>query len=208
MIYYRLHIASDQERPCLNLLSQSGELAMPPLNSTNSNTSLVQIYTGPSILIGLFFTWLFWASDKAHHPVQADSLLSPMAGLFSLIVAIWALMVVVRNASIIFGYIPMRYFADYQAEHLTNDLIERPARAFNNLMQVPIFFYVICILMSIYAKIDDFQVTLAWAFVVLRIVHCAIYIALNWVPYRFTFWALSCITLGILWYRFFDQMAI
>lgn len=181
---------------------------MLPQSPINNNASLIQMYTGPSILIGLFFTWLFWVSDKAHHSVQAESLLPPMAGLFVLIAVIWTLMVVVRNASVIFGHISIKYFADYRAENLTNDLIERPARVFNNLMQVPILFYVICILMTAYAWVDDLQVTLAWAFVVLRIVHCVIYLVLNWVPYRFTFWALGCITLGILWYRFFEQMAI
>lgn len=180
-----------------------------PLSSTaTQDVSILKIYTGPCILMGAFIVWLTWVSAGVHPPADAKSLLSPMGGLFSLIVVVWVLMVAVRNGSIIFGHISLDYFADYHAKNLTNDLIERPARVFNNLMQVPQYFYIICILMILFENVDALQLTLAWAFVVLRTVHCIIYLALNWVPYRFASWALSCITLCILWYRFFDQMVL
>jgi len=175
---------------------------MSPINSTATNISLLRIYTAPCIIVGSAVAWLFWLLAGEHHSVRPELLVSPMAALFTLTALVWLIMVVARNVAVIRGYASLGYFADYKSNIPVDDRFERPARTFNNLMQVPALFYVICLLMLVVKESDNVQLLLAWAFVVLRCIHAIIYMAVNWVPYRFATWASSCIILGTLWFRF------
>jgi hypothetical protein len=130
-----------------------------------------------------------------------ERLIAPMEALVGLTAFIWLLMVLVRNGTILRGITKPSYYRDYQSD-APPEWVERPARTFNNLLQVPSLFYVICLLMMVTGKLDDVQVTLAWVFVAMRFVHAVIYIGWNYVPYRFGAWIAGCITLGVLWTRF------
>ncbi|NOU22694.1 MAG: MAPEG family protein, partial [Methyloglobulus sp.] len=154
---------------------------------------------------GSTVAWLFWVVGRTHYSVQPELLITPMATLFTLTGLVWLIMVVVRNLAVIRGSASIRYFSDFKSDTPVDDRLERPARTFNNLMQVPTLFYIICILMLIEKETDNVQVILAWTYVLLRWLHAIIYMALNWVPYRFAFWASSCITLGIIWFRFVEH---
>ncbi|MEI8574061.1 hypothetical protein U737_12755 [Methylomonas sp. LW13] len=181
---------------------------MSPINSTATNISLPRIYTAPCIIVGSVAAWLFWLLAGEHRAVPPELLVSPMATLFTLTALVWLTMVVARNVAVIRGHASIRYFADYKADVPADDRFERPARTFNNLMQVPALFYVICLLMLVEKEVDTVQIALAWAFVVLRYVHAVIYMAVNWVPYRFATWASSCIILGVLWFRFVTAVGL
>lgn len=167
--------------------------------------SLSRLYTAPGIIIGSAMAWISWVVSGTHEPALPERLISPMSMLFTLTAMVWFVMVVVRNVAVIRGHVSLRYFADYKSETPADDRLERPTRTFNNLMQVPTLFYVICILMLVAKEADNAQIILAWTFVALRCLHTLIYMILNWVPYRFAVWASSCITLGVIWYRFVAQ---
>lgn len=175
---------------------------MSPINSTATNISLLRIYTAPCIIAGSVVVWLFWLLAGENHSVRPELLVAPMAALFTLTALVWLMMVVARNVAVIRGQASIGYFADYKSNIPVDDRFERPARTFNNLMQVPSLFYVICLLMVAEKEGDNVQIALAWAFVALRYAHAFIYVAVNWVPYRFATWASSCIILGALWFRF------
>lgn len=178
---------------------------MSSINSIAPNISLTQIYTAPIIIIGSFVAWLFWVVGGTHYSVRPELLIAPMAALFTLTGLVWLIMVIVRNLAVIRGYATIQYFSDFKSDTPADDRLERPARTFNNLMQVPTLFYAICILILVAKETDNAQIVLAWTFVVLRWLHAIIYIAVNWVPYRFATWASSCITLGVIWFRFVAQ---
>jgi len=137
----------------------------------------------------------------AEQQVSPQALIGPMLGLFALTALVWLLMVVVRNVSVMRGLTSVRYYVDYTS-HTPREQIERPARAFNNLMQVPTLFYVVCMLGLITEDVDAAQVTLAWIYVAARGVHAIVYIGWNRVQWRFACWAASCIALGVIWVRF------
>lgn len=175
---------------------------MSAIPSPAPTPSVIQLYTAPGIIIGSVLMWTVWVLTKEPRSAQPELLISPMVALFLLTAVVWLIMAVVRNLAVIQGRASVQYFADYKSEVPTDDRLERPARTFNNLLQVPTLFYVICLLMLVTKEADNVQVMLAWTYVVLRWFHAAIYIALNWVPYRFAVWASSCIILGIMWFRF------
>ena len=137
---------------------------------------------------------------------QPLRLIAPQAALFALTALVWVAMVVIRNWAVLSERASVNYYAAYK-EDVPEEWIERPARVFNNLMQAPQLFYVVCVLMMITRELDRAQVSLAWLYVALRLVHAIVYVGWNYVPYRFGVWIGSCITLGVLWTRFVLQTA-
>jgi hypothetical protein len=71
-----------------------------------------------------------------------------------------------------------------------------------NLLEVPVLFYLVCVLMIVTGDFDPIQLTLAWVYVAARFVHAVIYIGLNYVPARMTAYVCSCIALIVMWVRF------
>jgi hypothetical protein len=70
-------------------------------------------------------------------------------------------MVVYRNVAFIRGAASIRYFRTYTAE-APAEWVERPARAYMNLLELPVLFYVVCLLMLATGRFDATQVSLAW----------------------------------------------
>lgn len=136
-------------------------------------------------------------------PAPADTrmLVRPMLAMFALTAAVWLLMVLFRNGAVMRGIVSIKYFHDYKSE-IPDEWIERPGGTFNNLMQAPSLFYVITLLMMTTPWVDRVQIFLAWIFVGTRVLHAVVYIGFNYVPYRFATYAVSCITLAVIWVRF------
>lgn len=128
-------------------------------------------------------------------------LLPPIEALVGLTAVVWLLMLVVRNGTILRGITRPEYYRDYVTA-TPPEWVERPARTFNNLLQAPILFYVVCLLMMVTGRVDEAQITLAWVYVGMRLVHAIIYLGWNYVPYRFASWNASCLALGVIWARF------
>ena len=76
-----------------------------------------------------------------------------------------------------------------------------PNRNFMNLLEVPILFYVVIIFIFITQHVDMLFVYLAWAYVVLRIIHSAIHLGYNNVVHRALIFGLSNAVLVIMWLR-------
>src|SRR5262249_32739481 len=104
------------------------------------------------------------------------------------------------NVSVAVGKVAMRYYQNYR-DDVPPEWIERPARTFMNLLEVPVLFYVACLLMLSAQACDAAQVTLAWIFVATRLAHALIYIGINHVPTRFAAYVTGCVTLGVIWTR-------
>ncbi len=134
-------------------------------------------------------------------PPPPGALIPPVVVLVALTGLMLLITAVVRNLAVFHGDASVRYYRDYITE-APDERIERPARTFNNLFQVPMLFYVACALMIATDQIDRTQVVLAWLYVAARVAHAIVYIAVNRVPYRFAVYMASCIILGVLWTRF------
>ena len=83
--------------------------------------------------------------------------------------------------------------------------VSLPNRAYMNLLELPVLFYVACALMLATGKFDATQVALAWVFVATRAVHAAIHIGINYVPLRFAAFFAGSVTLAVLWVRLAAQ---
>lgn len=147
----------------------------------------------------LWFT-LGQAPDEAFAQEQR-LLIQPIIALFALTAVVWLLMFAFRNIAVARGVASLRYYRTYGTD-APPEWVERPARTFMNLLEVPVLFYVVCILMLQTAQWDATQVSLAWLFVATRTLHALVYIAVNYVPLRLATYLMGCITLAAMWWRF------
>lgn len=129
------------------------------------------------------------------------ALLGPVVALVVLTAIVGLMMLVYRNVAVIRGAASPRYFRGY-ADERPAEWIERPARTYMNLLELPVLFYVVCLLMLTTGKFDAVQVSLAWLFVITRYVHAVIYIGFNHVPIRLAAFLTGFFTLAVLWTRF------
>jgi hypothetical protein len=74
-----------------------------------------------------------------------------------------------------------------------------PNRNYMNLLELPVLFYVACIVLHVTGKVDAVAVGLAWTFVALRIAHSAVHLTYNRVIHRMRVFALSVLVLLALW---------
>jgi hypothetical protein len=74
-----------------------------------------------------------------------------------------------------------------------------PNRNYMNLLELPMLFYVVCIVLYATAGASTAAIALAWAFVVLRIAHSLIHLSYNRVVHRLAAFSASNVVLVVLW---------
>ena len=82
-----------------------------------------------------------------------------------------------------------------------------PNRNLMNLLELPMLFYVVCVLLFVTAGANHLAVVLAWAYVALRIVHSLVHLTYNRVVHRLAVFATSCVALVVLWVMAFLHLA-
>jgi hypothetical protein len=74
-----------------------------------------------------------------------------------------------------------------------------PNRNYMNLLELPMLFYVVCLLLYVTAGASPAASYLAWLFVALRVLHSVIHLSYNRVTHRLAVFALSNAALVLLW---------
>lgn len=82
------------------------------------------------------------------------------------------------------------------------DYVQKVGRNMANLLEVPVLFYLLAVLVILFEINHQLLVDLAWLYVALRLVHSIIHISYNNVPHRFIVFVLSVVTLMIMWFQF------
>jgi hypothetical protein len=78
-----------------------------------------------------------------------------------------------------------------------------PNRAYMNLLEMPVLFYVICLMLFVSGHVDPTFLYLAWVYVGLRVVHTLIQITYNNVTHRLIPFTLSNFVVIAMWGLFF-----
>lgn len=74
-----------------------------------------------------------------------------------------------------------------------------PNRNYMNLLELPILFYVVCILFFVAGSATALTINVAWIYVGLRVIHSIIHLSYNNVIHRLTAFASSNVVLILLW---------
>lgn len=77
---------------------------------------------------------------------------------------------------------------------------------FQNLLELPLLFYLLVVLLLVLTKADMTYVVMAWLFVALRLMHTVIHCTYNKVRHRFLAFLLSTVVLMMMWGRLLIQM--
>ena len=123
------------------------------------------------------------------------SILAPVLALVTLSLIVWIWMYATR--------IPAMQRADIQPQDVKfpADLLKLPDGArqvadnYNHLMEQPTIFYAIVFYIFLAGHTDQLHIYLAWAYVLLRVVHTLVQGTVNIVNLRFSVFALSTLIL-------------
>ena len=80
------------------------------------------------------------------------------------------------------------------------DWVERAADNYNHLFEQPVAFYALTLCIAVINNFDSFMVQLAWAFVVLRIMHSLVQLTFNLVLLRFIIFVMGWLVLAFMAY--------
>jgi len=78
-----------------------------------------------------------------------------------------------------------------------------PNRNYMNLLEMPVLFYVICLMLHVSGRVDTVFLDLAWVYVGLRVLHSLVHITYNNIIHRLTLFALSNFVVTAMWGLFF-----
>jgi len=109
--------------------------------------------------------------------------------------------------SLIMAYGRVRYTRNPQdAAHTKNlrgmlpDWVERTSDNYNHLFEQPVAFYAITISIALMNNFDPLMIQLAWAFVILRIIHSLVQLTFNLVFLRFCLFATGWLIIAFMAY--------
>jgi hypothetical protein len=126
----------------------------------------------------------------------APELLPPLLAMMALTAAVWLFMYVRRLGYMLAKGIDAQDVSSPQKmSALIPEAVERPANNLRNLLELPVLFYALCLLLTHMGWAQALDVQLAWAFVGLRALHSLVHCTVNYVNARFAFYVLSSLAL-------------
>ena len=139
-------------------------------------------------------------------PVHSDlSILRPV-----LVLALWTLLVLLAIPWARWRAVRTHGLGWEDFRHGESDRVPSAARganrAFMNLLEVPLLFYVACLAALLAGRADAWALRLAWTYVALRVLHSAIHLSYNRVSHRLAVFALSNLVLGAMLVRLLWQL--
>ncbi len=132
---------------------------------------------------------------------MSTDILKPVAVLiaWSLVMLVW--MIVVRAPALKKAGIDLNTARGGKPgglDGVVNERAQWPAHNYIHLMEQPTLFYAVTLLLAFAGWGTGINVTIAWAYVVLRIAHSILQATVNIIRYRFLLFALSTLCLAAL----------
>jgi hypothetical protein len=98
--------------------------------------------------------------------------------------------------------VQMPFFILYKnKEDVPDDLLQARDH-YKNLFELPLLFYLLCILVYLTVDVTIVDLVFSWSFVAFRYIHSYIRATSNWVPRRFAFFAAGFVVLFVHWVFF------
>lgn len=132
--------------------------------------------------------------------VQRLEILIPVLALVGLTLSVVVVLGILRIGGITTGRLPEKYYGLFREnDDHEPDLVRAIARNYHNLLELPILFYAGCLVAFAADLVSQSLVSLAWAYVVLRVVHTAIHVSYNRLWHRMPVFVLSALVLIGFW---------
>ena len=126
------------------------------------------------------------------------TILGPIFGLVCWTFLILLLIAVVRIVAVVRRQLNLSAFELGESFEVP-ELVRIINRNYMNLLELPVLFYVVCLIILLTQIYTPIILSLAWAYVLLRMVHSLVHLTYNNVLHRFIVFALSTFVLIALW---------
>ncbi|MBI1331030.1 MAG: hypothetical protein GC166_14130 [Alphaproteobacteria bacterium] len=134
--------------------------------------------------------------------MSQDVIFTPMGALAAITFLVLLLIPVRRFRASFKGEVGASDFKHGESARVPGH-VSIPNRNYMNLLELPMLFYVVCLMFFVAQRVDSEAITLAWLYVGLRTVHSLIHLTYNNVFHRLSVFALSNFALIGLWVLFF-----
>lgn len=136
--------------------------------------------------------------------MNGDAIFLPMLGVMSLTAIVWFYMYWLRIPAMRRARVPAQTYTtpDKVTEHLP-EAANYPANNFNNLHQLPLLFYALCLYLFVSGNVDTTYLVAAWMFFAFRVFHSVVHCTRNIVMHRFYLYASSALVLWLMVIRAF-----
>ena len=131
-------------------------------------------------------------------PDDGRAILLPVLAMLFLTAMVWTYMYVKR-----IGYMrrarirPEALRSPAGKASALPDEVSYPAHNLVNLFELPVAFYVVCVVLYVVGGVGLAEIVAAWVYVLLRFMHSVVQCTFNHVMLRFTLYALSSL---VLWW--------
>lgn len=127
-----------------------------------------------------------------------QSLVYPMAGLVALQFIVLFTMLILRIKAVRTRKLSPRYFKLNRGGEVP-EVLAAVTQCYNNLLELPVLFYTVCLLAIVLNKVNEYLVILAWSYIVTRYIHAIILTTYNHILHRLLVFAISCVILIMMW---------
>ena len=135
-----------------------------------------------------------------------DLILLPMGALALLTFLVLLLVPVRRFRAAFAGQVGAGDFRYGESQRVPGE-VSIPNRNYMNLLELPVLFYVVCMLNYVTdPTVSSTTLALAWVYVGLRALHSVVHLTYNNVMHRLAMFAASNVVLAVLWIEFFVHL--
>lgn len=125
------------------------------------------------------------------------NILCPIFALIALTICVAARLGYLRYSAVIRKQVDTAFYQAYIGDEPLE--LRVASRHLINLLEMPILFYIACLVAFVTGQSGSIVLFLAWSYVSLRIIHTFIHLGPNIVIWRFRIFALSVLVLAALW---------
>jgi hypothetical protein len=127
-----------------------------------------------------------------------ETLLPPMGALAALTFLVLLLIPIARFRAAFAGKVTAKDFELGESQRVPGR-VSLPNRNLMNLLEMPVLFYVLCLICLVTHRVDPVIATGAWIYVGLRVLHTLVHITYNNVFHRLAVYATSNALLVLMW---------
>jgi len=125
-------------------------------------------------------------------------ILWPMAAMAGLTFAVLSMVPLFRAGDVSAGRLGISDFKMGESDRVP-DATRLYNRNYMNLLELPVLFYVVCLIVFVTATATTIKVDVAWAFVVFRTLHTLVHLTINRVLLRLSLFSAATFVLMVLW---------
>ena len=131
----------------------------------------------------------------------------------------WPALALVFVTAVVWVLMYVRRLAEIRRERLDPQLLASSDQAaarlkdvtaadnFSNLLELPVLFYAVCLMLFVTGEVTQAQIILDWLYVLLRGLHSLIHVSYNRVVHRWAVYVASTICLFAMWVNFAHSLA-